>query len=216
MVTTIMTTATEVDGDDPDKAGRHRSAFADRGWWFGLLKTAFGKSFWGFLAFAVVAGTACWLVLGEAAFFDALVTDVDLILRMMPRVGLALTLAGLLWVTLPRDRVSALIGKESGMRGLLVATAAGILTPGGPSSAFALLAVLGGAGADRGAMIAYIVSWAILGIQRILVWDVPFMGADFSMVRFLVCLPLPIVTGLIARRLPFSLRLVDSHGGRGP
>jgi uncharacterized membrane protein YraQ (UPF0718 family) len=210
-----MTTATEADEDESRKAGRHRSAFADRDWWLRLIKTAFGRSFWGFMAFAVVAGTACWLALGEDAFFDALVTDVGLILGMMPRVGLALTLAGLLWVTLPRDRVTALIGKESGLRGLFVAAGAGIVTPGGPSSAFALLAVLGGAGADRGAMIAYIVSWAILGIQRILVWDVPFMGAEFSLVRFLVCLPLPIVTGLIARRLPFTLRLVDSPGGRG-
>jgi uncharacterized membrane protein YraQ (UPF0718 family) len=170
----------------------------------------------GFLAFAVVAGGACRLVLGEAAFVDALATDVGLILRMMPRVGLALVLAGLLWVTLPRDRVTALIGNESGMRGLWIATGAGIVTPGGPSSAFALLAVLGGAGADRGAMIAYIVSWAILGLQRILVWDVPFMGAEFSFVRFLVCLPLPIVAGLIARRLPLSLKLVDSHREHRP
>jgi len=210
-----MTTATEAGEDEHRKAEPARSAFADPAWWSRLLKVGFGRSFWGFFAFAVVTGTACWLVLGEPAFVDALVTDVGLILRMMPRVGLALALAGLLWVTLPRDRVTALIGHESGLRGLLIATGAGIITPGGPSSAFALLAVLGGAGADRGAMIAYIVSWAILGVQRILVWDVPFMGADFSFVRFLVCLPLPFVTGLIARRLPFNLRLVDSHREHG-
>jgi uncharacterized membrane protein YraQ (UPF0718 family) len=210
-----MTTATEADDDEPPKTAPRRSALTDGAWWRRLLKTAFGTSFWGFFAFAIVAGTACWLVLGEAAFVDALETDVELILKMMPRVALALTVAGLLWVTLPREHVTALIGTESGMRGLLIATGAGIVTPGGPSSAFALLAVLGGAGADRGAMIAYIVSWAILGVQRILVWDVPFMGAEFSFVRFVVCLPLPIVTGLIARRLPFKLQLVDSHRGHG-
>jgi len=211
--TTIMTTATEADDDEPRKAEPRRSAFTDPAWWRRLFRVAFGKSFWGFFVFALVAGSACWLVLGEAAFFAALKTDLELILKMMPRVALALTVAGLLWVTLPREHVTALIGSQSGMRGLLIATGAGIVTPGGPSSAFALLAVLGGAGADRGAMIAYIVSWAILGVQRILVWDVPFMGAEFSFVRFVVCLPLPIVTGLIARRLPFELRLVDSHRG---
>lgn len=210
-----MTTATEADDDEPRKPERPRPAFTDPAWRRRLLKVAFGRSFWGFFAFAIVAGAACWLVLGQAAFFAALQTDLELILKMMPRVAVALTVAGLLWVTLPREHVTALIGTESGMRGLLIATGAGIVTPGGPSSAFALLAVLGSAGADRGAMIAYIVSWAILGVQRILVWDVPFMGAEFSFVRFLVCLPLPIVTGLIARRLPLKLRLVDGHGGRG-
>jgi Predicted permease len=208
-----MTTSTEADEENRPKA-EPRAPLSDPGWWRGLLGIGFGKSFWGFLAFAVVAGAACWLMLGEAAFFDALRTDIDLILRMMPRVAIALTVAGFLWVTLPRDRVTALIGTESGLRGLLVATLAGIVTPGGPSSAFALLAVLGGAGADRGAMVAYIVSWAILGIQRILVWDVPFMGADFSLVRFLVCLPLPFITGMIARRLPLTVTLVD-HRSRG-
>jgi hypothetical protein len=213
MVTTIMTTTTEVDEEEPDKAERTGSAFGDRAWWSRLARTSFGAGFWGFFAFAIVAGATCWLVIGEAAFRDALESDVDLLLQMAPRVAIALTVAGLLWVTLPRDRVSALIGTESGLRGLLLATAAGIVTPGGPSSAFALLAVLGGAGADRGAMVAYIASWAILGVQRILVWDVPFMGAEFSLVRFLVCLPLPIVAGLIARRLPLELRLVAGQGG---
>jgi uncharacterized membrane protein YraQ (UPF0718 family) len=176
------------------------------------MRTSFGLGFWGFFAFAVIAGAACYLVIGEAAFREALASDVGLLLRTAPRIAIALTVAGLLWVTLPRDRVTALIGTESGLRGLLIATCAGIVTPGGPTSAFPLLAVMGGSGADRGAMIAYISSWAILGVQRVLVWDVPFMGAEFSLVRFLVCLPLPIVAGLIARRLPLAMRLVETHG----
>ena len=77
---------------------------------------------------------------------------------------------------------------------------------------FSLLAVLGGAGADRGALIAYITSWAMLGLQRVLVWDVPFMGAEFSLTRLLICLPLPIIAGLIARSLPLKLQLADKDG----
>ncbi len=34
-------------------------------------------------------------------------------------------------------------------------------------------------------MVAYITAWATLGLQRILVWDVPFMGAEFAMLRIL-------------------------------
>lgn len=205
----------EEEDDEAPATAAPRAAFRDPAWWAGLLKTGFGRSFWGFLAFAVIAGAACYLVLGEAAFLEALKSDSGLILRMMPRVALALTVAGLLWVTLPRERVTSLIGKESGFRGLLIATGAGIITPGGPSSAYALLAVLGASGADRGAMIAYIASWAFLGVQRILVWDVPFMGAEFSLFRFCVCLPLPIVAGMIARRLPLSMRLVSPLGDPG-
>jgi len=129
----------------------------------------------------------------------------------MPRMVIALSIAAIIWFLLPRDRISSLVGHESGMAGLIIATFAGTVTPGGPSSAYALLAVLAASGADRGAMIAYITAWATLGLQRILVWDIPFMGTEFAFLRLLVSLPLPIVAGLIARRLPLTLRIENTE-----
>jgi uncharacterized membrane protein YraQ (UPF0718 family) len=181
----------------------------DAAWVQGLLKDAFGPGFFGFLAFAVVSGLICYAVVGGEAVASALAHDIDVILALLPRVAVAISVAALLWVMLPRDKVSHFIGRDSGLRGLVIATMAGTITPGGPSSAYALLAMLGAAGADRGAMIAYIAAWATLGVQRMLVWDIPFMGGEFAIVRFAVCLPLPIMAGLIARRLPLALRLRD-------
>jgi uncharacterized membrane protein YraQ (UPF0718 family) len=172
-----------------------------------LLRESFGRGFWGFAAFALLAGLACYLILGPAAFAGALDDDLAMIGRTLPRIVLALAVPGLVWVMLPRDRLMRLIGRESRLRGLLIATAAGVVTPGGPASAYPFLAVLAGSGADRGALVAYIVSWSMLGMQRILVWDVPFMGADFSLLRFAVSLPLPVIAGLLARRLPLDLAL---------
>jgi uncharacterized membrane protein YraQ (UPF0718 family) len=184
---------------------------ANRQWLLKLLSDGFGKSFWWFFAFAIAMGVVCYQMLGPEAFQAAVREDLKLVTGMLPRVIAALTVAGMIWVLLPRDRLSRLIGKESGFRGLVIATAAGVITPGGPASAYPLLAVMGSAGADRGALVAYITSWAILGMQRILIWDLPFMGAEFSLMRFLVCLPLPILAGLIARWLPLSLSLVEEH-----
>lgn len=180
-----------------------------RQWLMALVRDGFGKSFWWFFAFALGMGVVCYQLLGPQAFHEAVRADLGLLADMLPRVIAALTVAGMVWVLLPRDRMSRLIGKESGFRGLVIATAAGIITPGGPASAYPLLAVIGGAGADRGALVAYITSWAILGIQRILIWDVPLMGVEFSLTRFLISLPLPILAGLIARRLPLSLSLME-------
>lgn len=179
----------------------------DPDWRREIMSDAFGKGFWGFFAIAALLGLVCWLVRGQDAFMAALWQDLVLLAGLMPRVIVALSIASLVFFMLPRDRISELVGSESGFRGLLVATAAGAVTPGGPSSAYALLAVLGAAGADRGALIAYITAWALLGVQRILVWDVPFMGAEFAILRMFVSLPLPIIAGLLARRLPLTLRL---------
>jgi uncharacterized membrane protein YraQ (UPF0718 family) len=182
----------------------------DPDWRRRTLGDAFGKGFLGFLAVAVLTGVLCWVFKGPEVFAEALLGDLELLLGLLPRVVLALSIAALIWFLLPRDRVASLVGQDSGLMGLVIATAAGTVTPGGPSSAYALLAVLAASGADRGALVAYITAWATLGLQRILVWDVPFMGAEFALLRILVSLPLPIIAGLIARKLPLTLRLKEA------
>lgn len=181
----------------------------DRDWRRGVASIAFGRSFWGFFAAAAALGAVCWAAKGGAVVSRALSEDLELLISLLPRVLVALSIAALIWVLLPRERISALVGQDSGLRGLVIATLAGTVTPGGPSSAYSLLAVLAVSGADRGALIAYITAWATLGLQRILIWDVPFMGPEFAILRFVVSLPLPVVAGLIARRLPLDLRVRD-------
>ncbi len=211
--------ATEHGGAEEDGAlpgnGAHGGAFRDPGWWLTLLHNAFGRGFWGFLALALGSAGACYTLLGRDVFLAALDAQAAALGSIAPRIVVALLVAGLLWVMLPRQRVAQLVGRDAGMRGLLIALAAGTLTPGGPTSAFALLAVLAGAGASRGVLITYITAWALLGVQRMVVWDVPLMGFDFSATRFLVSLPLPVLAGLIAMRLPVELRVGGAAPGKG-
>ncbi len=96
------------------------------------------------------------------------------------------------------------MGAESGWTGLVVATVAGALTPGGPMAAFPLVLVLAGAGADRGALVAYIMSWTLNGFQRVLVYEVPLLGPEFAVMRLLITLPMPLLAGWIERRLPIA------------
>ncbi len=155
-------------------------------------------------------GLTCYLVLGPEAFDGAISGGIELVGNTLSRVAAAQFVAGFVWAMLPHDRFSQLADAKQDLRGLVIATAAGIITPGGPASAFALLALAAGGGADRGILVTYITSWALLAVQRIIVWDLPFMGAEFSATRFLVCLPLPILAGIIARRLPSSLVQVET------
>jgi uncharacterized membrane protein YraQ (UPF0718 family) len=175
-----------------------------------LMRASFGFSFWVFAGLAILMGSICYIVLGQELFTEALANDVRQLLGIMPRVVAALTLAGFIWILMPRDRFSQLVGRYKGFTGLVLAEIAGIITPGGPASAFPFLAIIGRAGADRGIMITYISSWALLGVQRLLVWDLPFMGAEITATRFLVSLPLPIIAGLIAQKLPLSMNLGES------
>jgi uncharacterized membrane protein YraQ (UPF0718 family) len=172
-----------------------------------LLADGFGRSFWLFLLFAVVSGFVCYQVKGSVAFEYALSRDLNLLASTLPRIVAAVSIAGLIWAILPTDKLTQYIGQDRGIKSLIVTMVVSILTPGGPSAAYPLLAMLGAAGADRGVLVTYITGWSMLGLQRILVWDIPFMGAEFSITRFLVCLPLPIIAGLIARKIPIKLSL---------
>lgn len=182
--------------------------------WAVLFGKSFGISFWIFVLLALVTAGICYTLLGPEAFTSAIARDRELLTGLLPRVAAAQIVAGLVWVLLPRDRISNFLKRNRGRRGLVIATAAGIVTPGGPASAFPFLAILAGSGADRGILVTYITSWALLGVQRVIVWDIPLMGMDFSLLRLVISLPLPIVAGVIARHLPYStsLETIQSTG----
>lgn len=176
-------------------------------WWRAWAVEGFGPMFYVFLLIAVATGAAVWRIHGPAAFREALGEDVEMMLHTLPRVMVAVGTAGLLWAILPRGRIAGFIERASGFRGLLLAAVAGAITPGGPTSAFVLLALIGSMGADRGVMVTYITAWATLGLQRILTWDIPMMGPDFSALRFAATLPLPVLAGMLARALPIEVIL---------
>lgn len=193
-------------GDSPESAP---GSGARRQWWLRRFREAFGKPFWVFTAFAaVMAGLVFWLH-GPDSLVATMDRNLGHILTMVPRIIFAIMLAGFLGAVLPRERLSRVLGKHSGLLGMVIASAAGTITPGGPASAFPILAILGAAGADRGIMIAYITAWATLGIQRIVMWDMSLMGPDFTVLRVLVSLPVPILAGLIARRIPIEIELKE-------
>lgn len=173
--------------------------------WPGIVRESFGLSFWLFVLAAAALGALCYVVAGGDAFFLAAEKNYDLLGSVVPRVLAAQFAAGFIWVLVPRDRLSAMLDGSSGRRGLIIATAAGIITPGGPASAFPFLALIAAAGADRGVLVSYITAWSLLGVQRMIVWDVPFMGFEFSLFRYLISIPLPIIAGLIARRIHWGI-----------
>jgi len=156
------------------------------------------------LCLSLAAAVAVLALKGEAALWRALGGALDLAVFILPVLGAGLLLAASVRQLLPDGALSRWLGAESGLRGLVLASLVGIVTPGGPIAAFPLVLVLLRAGADRGAVIAFVLSWALNGFQRILIWEIPLLGLEFSLLRFLACLPLAVIGGLIARRMPAS------------
>lgn len=165
------------------------------------MTKAWWRQFAIFLSIAVVSALLCWAIAGREAFIASAETASVQTLALIPRIALGLLIAGLVTVLLPSAVIAGWLGHASGFRGILIATGLGVIMPGGPMTSFPLVLALFHAGADMGALIAFLTSWGLNSLFRLLVWEVPFLGSEFALTRFVICLPLPLLTGLLARRL---------------
>lgn len=165
----------------------------------------------GFLVFlamlAIVSGIACWWTKGPEVFMATLWHDLALLGRLVPVVSLGLVIAGSVQVFSQVWPLSKWLGEGSGLRGVLIAWPAGIVTPGGPFTSFPLVLALHKAGAAVAVTVTYITAWSVTGLHRLLVWELPFLGPEFVVTRFLASLPLAILAGLIAQSIVRRFRL---------
>ena len=118
------------------------------------------------------------------------------LLRVLPMFCVALPMAAFLAELVPGDIAVGWLGPESGLQGIVIASVAGGLIPGGPFVSFPLVLTFTKAGAGVPQMAALVTGWAIYGFHRVIAWEVPVLGWRFVAIRMLAGLVLPILTGL--------------------
>jgi uncharacterized protein len=126
-------------------------------------------------------------------------SGLSMIWFILPRLIPALILAGMLQVLIPQEYVARYFGQQSGMGAIAMASVAGVLTPGGPMVSVPLLVVLANSGMALGPLVAYMTSWSLFGIQRIIAWEAPLMGWRFVLVRIIPSLAFPIIAGWLVK-----------------
>jgi uncharacterized membrane protein YraQ (UPF0718 family) len=122
-------------------------------------------------------------------------TALRLFLDILPSLVAGLVLGAMIQVLVPKELIAAWAGEGSGLKGLTFATVAGAITPGGPFVQFPLIASLWQAGAGIGPVTAYLISWTLIGINKLLVWEVPVLGWRYTIAKTIACLAAPIAIG---------------------
>jgi hypothetical protein len=136
-----------------------------------------------------------------AVFFG----DLHIFIDILPKMAAGCLIGVFSTLLIPRELVVRLVGAESGFAGLAIATFAGIIMPGGPVTVYPVAGAFLAAGADIGAALAFVTSWTLLGYARVLVWELPFFGADFVLWRMAVAPAFPLLVGLLGRFIAKAL-----------
>jgi len=157
---------------------------------------------WSTAAIATLAFTAAATVYfrdGREHFLAIFKSDLWLFGDMLPKVLAGCLIGAFVTLLLPRELVARWVGHESGFAGLLIAALFGCILPGGPITIYPVAGAFLTMGADAGAVVAFIISWTLIGYTRALVWELPFFGSEFVIWRIVEALPLPILAGVLAR-----------------
>jgi uncharacterized membrane protein YraQ (UPF0718 family) len=164
-------------------------------------------------SFAVVAGMSglallyVWRRDGTDVVREIFGEDLLLLLEILPKVLAGTLIGALIQILVPRSSIVRWLGAGSGWTGLLIATTAGLLIPAGPFTVFPIAASLLLAGADRGTTVAFISGWLLLGLNRALIWEMPFFGTDIVLLRSAFSIWMPFAVGWGVRRFPVRSKL---------
>ena len=112
------------------------------------------------------------------------------------RILLGITFGGLIQVLIPGPLVAEWLGPASGMKGILIGSYAGIFMSGGPYVILPVIASIYAAGAGVGPVIS-LLTGGMLGLQGFITYQIPFLGIKLAFTRYIVCLLVPPIVGLI-------------------
>ena len=139
---------------------------------------------------------------GEGQHIQGINSSLKMIVEIIPLLLFAFIVAGMIQVLLPQELLSKWIGEESGLKGILIGTLAGGVTPGGPYVSLPVVAGLLKAGAGVGTLVAFLTAWSLWAVAR-LPMEIGILGWKFTFVRLACTFFFPPIAGYIAQ-LAFS------------
>lgn len=143
---------------------------------------------------------------GEGEHLLGFKSALKMLVEILPLLFFAFVIAGMVQVLMPRDLLSRWVGAESGLKGILIGTVAGGLTPGGPYVSLPVVAGLLKSGASAGTMVAYLTSWSLWAIAR-LPLEIGILGWKFTFLRLLCTFFFPPIAGLIALKISEYIKI---------
>jgi hypothetical protein len=125
--------------------------------------------------------------------------------RLAIRLPFSLIAASCLAELIPDRMIVAMLGPETGLTGIGLASLFGGLLPGGPIVSFPLAILLAREGAGGAQVIALITGWSVYAFHRVIAYEIPIMGPRFVALRMIASSFVPVAAGVLAGALAAAL-----------
>lgn len=153
--------------------------------------------FTGLLTLLTYAFLAIWR---PTVAVHGLESSVDMFLQSAPWIIVSMFAAGLLAQLFQPQAIAKWLGRESGFQGILIAAMLGMCGTGSRWAMYPLAAGLLSAEASPGSVFAFVTTWQLVSLPR-LPAELPFYGAQFTVVRAVLSVVLAIAGGFLIDKL---------------
>lgn len=137
---------------------------------------------------------------GGGAHIIGVKAGANMFFGVLPILIFSFLIAGLFQVLMPRAVIEKWLGEQAGLKGILIGSLAGAITPGGPYVSFPIVASIYKSGAGIGTTVAYVTSWSLCAFFR-LPFEISLIGVKFALIRFACTFFFPPIAGIIAKTL---------------
>jgi uncharacterized membrane protein YraQ (UPF0718 family) len=135
---------------------------------------------------------------GQGQHISGVKSGLNMTVEILPLLILAFIVAGMIQVLVSQELLSKWVGVESGVRGILIGTVAGGLTPGGPYVSLPIVAGLLRSGASVGTLVAFLTGWSLWAVSR-LPMEIGILGWKFTLIRIASTFFFPPIAGFVAQ-----------------
>ena len=166
------------------------------------MKPFFKKNWVQFLLIGVI------LVLGAVAYtkggwqfvLDGVFSGLGILIRESVLLIAAFLTAGLLQSLVKKDLITHWLGREAGIKGILLACLGGGLIPGGPYAYYPIAGALLSSGAGLGVLVAFVSAKNLWSVSR-LPYEFAILGGTITLRRYLITFLIPPLLGILVEWL---------------
>jgi len=144
----------------------------------------------------LILAWAAYLQRGWDSVWEGFLSGIQILGRESLLLAAAFLTAGLLQALVKKEFISKWLGREAGLKGILLACLGGGLIPGGPYAYYPIAGALLSSGAGLGVLVAFVTAKNLWSVSR-LPYEFAILGANITLRRYLVTFLIPPLLGIL-------------------